>query len=349
MAMIRYRTLTDVCGSSSASVSSTTQSLVIPRDTYIRAINIEQYEAVNASSTPTVNQDNPMSHITNVRLVAGGNDTLVSTPMAQLVYYTQYEAGGGCVRQKQGTGTGASTLRAFARIDFSLIPKAKLGDLTACLPAHLLSSLSLFATYGADSTLATNTSTTASFLRVTLEEVIMTPEEQRALYGNNLEKLLKCYYIANEKTIDATYTESSFNWDMPTGGIVQKMLITAINNSVRSDSIVSSFKITKEGPTAYDIYQSEWYSNQEMDTFEYGLDSYLATYNGEAAGTPGRIVGVNMIDFSASTISVVGGNVVGGLDCRGLKSGDVKYRHTNGSPTSTAKMVFLTKEIKQFR
>lgn len=346
---IVQRTLPDVLGSASASVASLTKTLDIPRDRWIRRMILKQHiQYDTGASAPSLNEDNPFSNVPNLRLVAGmpggTKDTLIDSSLASLARMNTFDYGHELPKAKTTTSTSQSnqTVDSEVVLDFAQVPRNK-WDMSALIPARYLSSLQLSATFGADSTLGTNTTTDFSYLTVTLEEVIFDSGEEQKLFGSKFEKLMKVYHAEQEKTIDATYSNYQFKWDLPVSDILQKMLITSYDNSIRAETICSAWKVRREAGGGTDLYQTDWLEGQYLDVLENGTE-FAERESGANVGYKG----VSVYDPSVSQYANINGAIVGGLDLRGAKSGDYAFRANTGSPTATSKFKFLTRSVAPF-
>ena len=350
MPAIRYRTLSTaalpVYDATGVATVPTTETR-IPRDTFIRSILITVDGCVSISNTPAPSDMSPMALISGIRLVANGNNTLVNTPAAQMFYLNAYEYE--CELDRQNLPLGAANnqnINFAVALDFNLFPQVK-GDFSCLHPAHLDSSLNLYLDWNTFLLgLGTNVLLGWFTAHITLEEVILNDTEVSQYYGGKLEKLLEVRYSTLRKVVDAAYANYNFEIDMPTGNILQKTLIQEVNNSLRADW-VTAFKITKESPAPFDVQQFDWRESKVQDMRDYHI-SVLET-NDESTAETQPFIGTTIFDPQQGWFANVLGYPVPGIDLRGMKSGDLKYRHVNVAPTGTSWVFMLQKEANTYR
>ncbi|AIF85428.1 hypothetical protein NTE_03400 [Candidatus Nitrososphaera evergladensis SR1] len=312
----------------------------LPQDKWLKKIWIILKGQVDTSGASTLNEDNPMSLIKNVRLVVNGK--AVRTVDFPMLYYLNIFDYHGVVPTRFKTPTTALTnqlFKAVACIDFATNPQAPNGDFSAIdamLPAQDLSSLSLEVDTGAASDLGTNLTFDNASLYTVLEQVSMDKATEENLYGKNREKLWFILQSMAEKKIDGAYTNYQFSQDLPVGNVLRRSLIKAVDNGIRSDSIVSGFRTRVPVAFMEDVWN--WESAQEDDRVGLRL---------------GKLTGTNEIETSSGTaiIPSIRGLVLndyadlGFINATSLKKGSVVWEANTGSPTGTSKVVMLHEEL----
>jgi len=297
-----------------------TRSISIPRDRFIQKIELRLTITGTTAATVSAHEDNPMSLVRGIRLVANGNDVKLAASMTDLHYVDQYEYGTAPERFIQtatGLPAGSDLGRAAVVADVGSIEPKNPFDISSLLPAHTFSSLELFVDWGTSADLGTGYTVADARITVTLREADLTPEELR-----EVEPMLKLYETFIEKTIDAAYPYYGFIVDLPTGNQLFRTVLTAVRAGIRSDTQITAFKVTQESPVKAELLTDGWYESQARDKLQYGIETVVR--------------GICIIDYEKE---------IGGLDLRGLKAGDVKFRASTIAPSGTTKARLLNLEI----
>lgn len=298
-------------------------SMALPRDRFHREYNLRFTGTLNnaGAGSAYIAVEEVLKALGQIRVVANGNDTQRSVNAYRKYVQQQYMRG---VRpyndasspydasNPQTWTVGAAGTKDFIidiPIDFALQPHNPF-DLGACLPAQIASSLNLAVDFGAPTT--ADITITSAQVETHLKEVFMSPRESDKLYGSDLGKLVKLYETEiGPKTIDAAYSELGFNMDITTGAIIQNLgIFTEAGSSpyAASNDRVTKFQMKQESPAIIDLDTASWNQAQETDKLEHQvelIESGFVLYDAEIRA--------------------------GGLDTRGLKTGDLKFKGNTAS------------------
>ncbi len=313
----------------------------IPQDRWIKKIGLileGQYDT--GASAPVLNADNPMSIIGDVSVEVAGKAARVVN-FAKLHYLNIFDYFGKVPTRYRTVTTASQSdqkFAAFAAFDFCTkpsFPNNHPSTIDALLPAHKVSSVNLKVNTNAVTDLASNTTLDSCTLYPYLELITMEKEVEEKLFGKDLENLLFIAQSQTEKTLTAA---SGFKYevDLPTGNILRRTMIEAIDNGARSNTIISDF-MTKI--PALDIEDEwSWTAAQEDDRLGLGLGNQTGLGEIEVSTTTDLIrtlKGIVMNDYED----------LGMLDLRGLSKGAAKFKANVGTPTGTSKVVMLHEEL----
>lgn len=308
--------------------ANATKKIKIPRNRFIRALQLRlEAKAVNGATGPTLHEDNPMSLVKRIRLIANGNDVIFDAPMALRWYESKYIFQAEPERvQTSTTASATSTAIAEVTVDFAT-DDANEQDISALLPAHAMTDLELEVDWGTNTDLATANAPTITaadtFIKVSVVEADLTDADIAALtelFGEarTMRKIVRTI----EHSVSSTNDNFTFSKNLTVGGLVQRHLIEVIDNSVRNDTLVSRYRFRQSSPVQADLEDRLFPQSQARDKRKYHLESVVK--------------GITILDWQEK----------GYLDLTELKEGDVKYEHNNGSVTGTAKVVLVQTEFQ---
>ena len=287
---ISTRTLSDTIDLTSVG----DQKIQIPRDRYIRQIIID-YEA-NIDTGASATKTGIETLMSNLDLVVAGNDHVKDITPINCRYMNQLDFGTKPRTTPITNSMSGVDVNGTIILDFATAHRNPF-DISALLPAHLLSSLNLYGTVvAATAAFGTGGVVNSGKAYVHLKEVHMSKAEERAAYGSKLEKLLK--YYESEITLACT-AKSNYEWieDLTVGSILKKL-------GIITDKI-NYYRIKQASPIELIIAEAKWSASLAEDKIMYGVED-LPT---------------NLTVYDAEYKS-------GGLDLRGLKQGDVQLQAT---------------------
>lgn len=340
---IERRTLNDASHTFdvNANLSESGNKIDIPMDRWIKTIYLVLKAQWDSSAASVLNEDNPMSLLKNVALVVNGK-SVRDVDFALLHYKNVFDHYGRVPSRQRSVAGGAlndQQLIAVAKFDFCTepsFPNAHQNALDALLPAHELSSLHVRVDTGAVADLGTNETLDSATLYPILEEVTMDDGTERALFGSNREKLLFIQESMSEKTIGGAAQNYQFEIDLPTGNILRRSLIKAVDNGVRDDAIVTDFRTVVKTLGIED--QWGWEAAQIDDRIGLGIGNKTDLGELEASTSAGIVhtyKGIVNNDYRD----------LGYLNLRGARSGTAKWQANVGSPTPVSKVVMLHEEL----
>ena len=300
-------------------------SMALPRDRFVRELNLRFTGTLtngHATEARNVSVEEVLKALGQIRVVANGNDTLRSVNAYRKYVQQQYMRG---VRPYNdasspydssnpqtwavAAASGTKTFIVDVPIDFALQPHNPF-DLSACLPAQNASSLNLAVDFSAPTT--ADITISSAEVETHMKEVFMGAREADKLYGSDLGKLVKMYETEiGPKTIDAAYSELGFAVDITTGAVIQNLgIFTEAGSSpyAASNDRVTKFQMKQESPVIIDLDTATWNQAQETDKLEHQvelIESGFVLYDAEIRA--------------------------GGLDTRGLKTGDIKLKANTAS------------------
>lgn len=318
------------------------RKIEIPQDRWLKGIGLVlemQYDT--GAAAPVLQEDNPMDIIKNVAIVLNGK-RVRDIPFSLLHYKNIFDYYGVVPsRQKTTTTVSQNNLKAIAvaKFDFCTepsFPNAHPQALDALVPAHELNSCAIAVDIGAVSDIASNTTLDSCTLYPWIEEVSMEDSDVEKLYGKNREGLKFIMESVSEKQITGAQNNYQFKMDLPTGNILRRTMIKAVDNGVRSDTIVSAFRTKVSAKGIED--QWNWRAAQEDDRIGLGL---------------GHLVNMSEIEASSGSaiVQTIKGLVMndykdlGYLDLVGLKNGTAKLEFNVRAPTGTSKIVAVHEEF----
>lgn len=324
-----------------SNLSKSGLKIELPQDRWIKKIGLMlegQYDT--GGSTPVLAIDNPLGVIGDVTVeVAGKAARQVSFPLLHYLNVFDYY-GVVPTRVKTSTSISQSNLKFAGYAEFNFCTEPSFANthpstIDALLPAHKVSSVNLKVNTNAVTDIASNTTLDSCTLTPYLEVITMDKATEEELYGKDLEKLLYIVQSQTEKTLTAA-TGFKYEVDLPTGNILRRSLIEAIDNSVRSNAIITDF-MTKV--PLLEIEDSwSWTAAQEDDRMGLGIGRLTGMGELEATSTSAivrTLTGLVMNDYRD----------LGHLDLRGLAKGSAKFKANVGSPTGTSKVKMVHEEL----
>ncbi len=340
---IERRTLNDAAHKFdiAANLSKSGNKIDIPMDRWIKTIWLILRAQYDASAASTLNEDNPMSLLKNVAVVVNGK-AVRDVDFAMLHYKNIFDHYGRVPPRQKSTAAGVVTnkqLVAVAKFDFCTepsFPNSHQNALDALLPAHELSSLNIRVDTGALTDLGTNETLDNATIYPVLEEVTMDKDTEGKLFGSDRQNLLFIQESMAEKINAGATSNYQFETDLPTGNILRRTLIKAIDNGARSDAIVTDFRTVVKSLGIED--QWGWDAAQIDDRVGLGIGRLTGMSELEASSESGlvyTIKGLVMNDFRD----------LGYLNLRGTRSGTAKWQANVGAPTGTSKIVQLHEEL----
>ncbi|MGI0049684.1 MAG: hypothetical protein ACREAW_09095, partial [Nitrososphaera sp.] len=155
------------------------------------------------------------------------------------------------------------------------------------------------------------------------------------LFGKNRERLTVIQESMSEKAITQA-SNYQYEIDLPTGNILRRTLMKAVDSGVRSDSIITDFRTVVKTLGIED--QWNWEAAQIDDRIGLGLGNKTDMGEIEASDVTTivhTIKGLVMNDYRD----------LGYLNLRGARAGTAKLQANTGSPTGTSKLVTLHEEL----
>jgi hypothetical protein len=314
---------------------NTEQKMEIPRDAYIRRIFMRLYMQVNSGSAVSLNEDNPMSLIKTVRLEDGYGFQYLNCKFAYLHYLNCFDSEE--VQPRKKTPSTASQTNqsayAFAVFDTRVNPQDP-NDISALIPAEELSSLNLFVNWGAEADLDSGSGFNINWakLQVVIEEVLLTQQEKASLFGSRLERLLKPKISEDVKTIDASYSDLKFQYNLPMGAWLKRSALITILNGVRSNALISKYQIKQEKPEGIELATYTWDIAQMINKHEYNLADPIESDQITLAGFV-------LEDYKDIT------KILTGLATHGLDLGSITIRANTSTPTGTTQLRVINHEF----
>ena len=301
--------------------ASTTKKMALPRNRFIQAVYLYVKITGDTAGTIVVDEEKAAALIKRVRIETGGMDNPLDLKGVDLWRFNKYN---------QGVVPRNSLISTVSQTDVTLGEyQAKMAfalsqnplEATHLLPAHMLSSLDLVVDWNAAADLGTGYTVDSVDAKVAVKEVDMTEEDLARLTKRG--GLRGIYLTDREKNVAATNSAFGFKLELPVGRMIARMLLTAIDNSVRNATLVTDYKVRREKPPKEDLWgPNPWDTGLVRDVYEQGLDE------GDLD------TGVSFLDFLT----------LGGLSGVGLKPGELELQATNGSPTATATVRVATQE-----
>ena len=354
--------------------TDTTVSIDLPRDKFIRRIELRQHGDFDVTTIGSVIPAAAPSLISKIRLIRDGSETLISADPAYLMVMDHVEHGGSVNSKIPHTEDSQTSQTWYSNLslDFMVNPMNKnevfLYDegtgqvFTVMLPAMDYSSLKLEIDVDASlSTTAlaglfddapTTIANATALLDVTLEEVFM-EQGDPVITRDNVYELRT---IQNEKTLAAS--QDALPYEVTTGVLMRRMALfqydasgygTPKRPNQEDDGLelVSRFKLKQTSPISWTMRDEHFGSMQAQDFLEYNVHTMESMFVETAAGTGDDIVlpddrdvgifkGFTVMDFDDSR------NLVGALDLTGMKSGDIKlYMKTTAEASTSDKLYVL--------
>lgn len=281
----------------------------LPRDRWIRAIMLHTQIVESQSGTPVTT--GILNWHSAIRVVASGNDTLKNVNGYRLWSVNKYEHGTQLPFDTIGSLDTGLTKNAYFELHFALNPKNPF-DVSALLPAHLLSTLDLFIDFGALTLMGSTFTLTSGTVEVTVTECYTTADEEAKIKSG----LVKLYETENTYSSIPSAIASDYSQyiDLQTGVKILKLGIFTQTSSAYSDGVIGKYEIRQMSPVNTQLDHSEWYASKSEDKIFYGLTTNVATGYYEGLET-----GFTIYDPLFKQ---------GVLDTTGMKQGDIRLRMT---------------------
>ena len=355
--------------------TDTTVSIDLPRDKFIRRIELRQHGDIGLNNGASAAVPSPTpSVISKIRLIRDGSETLISADPSYLMVMDHVEHGGAPNSKIPHTEYNQTSQTWYSNLslDFMIDPMNKnevfLYDqttgkvFTVMLPAMDYSSLKLeididsalsaTAAAGLYDTVPTGLAGFTALLDITLEEVFM-EQGDPVITRDNVFELRT---IQNEKTLAAS--QDAHPYEVTTGVLMRRMALfqydaDGVGNPKRPNQeddgleLIDRFKLKQTSPISWTMRDEHFGAMQAQDMLEYNVDTMEKFYVGIEATSKFGIVlpddrdmgvfrGFTVMDFDD------GRNLVGALDLTGMKSGDIKlFLKTTAEATTSDKLYVL--------
>lgn len=309
--------------------ASTTQSLQLPRDRWIRQIMLRTRFTHTYGTSIVAGTHNFHKIHTQIRVVASGNDQLKAVEGYRLWTMNKYLHGCATMYDEPINSDSGTTKDVYFLLHFALNP-ANPFDYSALLPAHLLSSLDLYVTFGSVTTYLGGAGTsTTGVTYVTVTEAYIDRQEEDMLFGQNKEKLFKMYETEQVYAISAACADYSQYIDVPVGSRIKKLGIFTETSSAYSDAVIAKYRVRQMSPIDMELFHSEWLSSKQEDKLYYQLQEGKWT---TVVGQDCTETGFTMYDPEFKS---------GFLDTRGMKLGDLKFQMNTTPATGNIYLYFI--------
>ena len=355
--------------------SGKTVSVTIPRDKFIRRIELRQHGDIDLKTGSANAVPSPApSLISKIRLIRDGSETLISADPSYLMVMDYVEHGGTPNSKIPHSVSNVDSQSWYSNLslDFMVNPsnpnEVFLYDqgtgkvFTVMLPAMDYSSLKLeidvdtitaTSLAGLYDTVPSNYDDGTALLDITLEEVFMEKGDP-VITRNDVFELRT---IQNEKTL--AESQDALPYEVTTGVLMRRIALFQYDDSLTARPaqeknmdgthglLVERIKLKQTSPISWTMIDEHFEALQAQDMREYNVDSMESIYMG-VSGTAnyylvlpedrevGIYKGFTVLDFDD------GRNLVGSLDLTGMKSGDIKmFMKTTAVATSSDKMYVL--------
>ena len=337
--------------------TNSTVSIDIPRDKFIRRIELRQHGDINLAAENMVAIPSPVpTLISKIRLIRDGSESIISANPAYLMVMDHVEHGGATNSAIPSTESNLDSQKWYSNLslDFMVNPKnanevflydSATGQVfTVMLPAMDYSSLKLeidveagLAANAAGSIYEVVPTTVLGFtaeLDITLEEVFM-EQGDPVITRDNVFELRT---IQNEKTLVAS--QDALPYEVTTGVLMRRMALFQYdasgvacplrpNSEIDAGELVERFKLMQTSPISWTMRDEHFGAMQAQDIREYNVRTMEHRSLGFEAVTQDGLIfeddrdvgilrGFTVMDFDD------GRNLVGSLDLTGMKSGDIK-------------------------
>lgn len=339
--------------------SDKTVSIDLPRDKFIRRIELRQHGNLNLANEVMIGVPSPVpSAIKKIRLIRDGSEVLISADPSYLMAMDYVEHGGAPTSYIPSQHLNEASQKWYSNLslDFMVNPanpnEVFLYDegtgqvFTVMLPAMDYSSLKL--EIDVDTITATDFSAlydvvptteaglTAS-LDITLEEVFMEKGDP-VITRDNVYELRT---VQNELGLLASADAQPY--EVTTGVLMRRMAlfqddvsVTALNPSrplseVDGSELISRFKLKQTSPISWTMRDEHFGSMQAQDIREYNVGTMERRRDGQINSAADTLTTLEKLDGDVGIMrgfTVMdfddGRNLVGSLDLTGMKSGDIK-------------------------
>ncbi len=290
-------------------------SIVLPRDALITAIDLsaDPYRDDVTTATITVVQD-AVDKVISALSIAGGptyfslNSTLCF--LKALANLNKVVYGGGVVHEDIATAVAndVDSYQAW-RLQFGALSDYNPLDITAGIPAALLTSLNLNATFGANNLIAT---TAANGTIDTNTDIYAMVYGVQGLPGEYLQKIPKVNFYHDHITTVTANTD--FRLPAGKGNWLKRMTIlnlavNASNNEPRNDSNITSLDLSlRKGATSKVFDTIRWRIFKNMAS-AWGGRGPENDRDGSVAVMGSALDGVAVVDFRKLTGNPFGMNL----------------------------------------
>lgn len=285
------------------------------------------------------NEDNPMSLIPTVVLMANDTTPIRSLSFTSLYLKNWYDYGLPNDRIVVDAATDTS-FKAVGVMDFRADVKDEL-DLSMIFPAHKFGSLKL------QFQVAPTTSFTDAIVAygtVTISITLICTK------NNPTQDKWDIHYVHEHPvTISAIHPQYEPRDIEAMGFVIRRLFMITRDNSLRSDALLTNLKI-RDNVKEYEPYVSTYLKTKDRDILDYRLIVQQA-WDGAAmipiydplAGfstIPGTIKGIAVIDFDRNV------NMTAWYPTQGYTKGNLQLQYINIAPTGVATLTYILEYLR---
>lgn len=335
--------------------SDKTVSINIPRDKFIRRIELLQHGDLNLANEVMIGVPSPTpSLIKKIRLIRDGSETIIAADPSYLMAMDYVEHGGAPNNKIPATLINTTSQQWYSNLslDFMINPmnenevflydQATGKVFTVMLPAMDYSSLKLeidvdtvtaTSMAGLYDVVPTTQAGGTALLDITIEEVFM-EQGDPVITRDNVFELRT---IQNELALLAS--QDAQPYEVTTGVLMRRMALFQVDSTtslnpkrptqgIDDGELIERFKLKQTSPISWTLRDELFRSMQAQDMREYNVDTMEkeivtthtvgATILAPMTTDVGIMRGFTVMDFDD------GRNLVGSLDLTGMKSGDIK-------------------------
>ena len=335
--------------------SDKTVSINIPRDKFIRRIELLQHGDLNLANEVMIGVPSPTpSLIKKIRLIRDGSETIIAADPSYLMAMDYVEHGGAPNNKIPATLINTTNQQWYSNLslDFMINPmnenevflydQATGKVFTVMLPAMDYSSLKLeidvdtvtaTSMAGLYDVVPTTQAGGTALLDITIEEVFM-EQGDPVITRDNVFELRT---IQNELALLAS--QDAQPYEVTTGVLMRRMALFQVDSTtslnpkrptqgIDDGELIERFKLKQTSPISWTLRDELFRSMQAQDMREYNVDTMEkeivtthtvgATILAPMTTDVGIMRGFTVMDFDD------GRNLVGSLDLTGMKSGDIK-------------------------
>jgi hypothetical protein len=337
---LRQRTLEDRSVSFTADA---TERINLPLDRYISKIDLRMLlDDYDTGTGGSVAEDGILNIIDQVRLEVNADTPRNVDPTRH--WYKHPLTLGAQPEFKDVTATEDTGKSAqFVNPLFFRLNPHNPYDHRTPLPARYVDSADLVIEFNSASELGSDHTINSGELQLHLEELLLSRQEEAQLYGatgpdvlhaSEGSSLIQMREIEKTKTIDASHDPHLFKVDLPTGGVLRRSFLYAIDNGARDDAIVPKFELEQSTPRDVTYASRTWEHAQQRDKQQYQVDSPI---EGDR-----YLDGLVVLDYN-DYVPPNGGNP---FDLRGRRPSEVQWAAETNSPTGTSEIRLLTEQLK---
>lgn len=308
-----------------------TGTIDLPRDRFIQKIYGHLRIVGDTDASIAANEDNAARLVSSLRVVLNGDDTRISAPLIDLFHYSrQRSQNPGLVNSLIATVSQSGVV--LGECDFVISFTAEQDerknglDLSALLPAHEASSLSIEVTFAGDDALgaAGDYTVTGGEIEISIKEFALTPAEVAQVIQPGRYWV---YYLTGfTQNIAAASVNFDNQLDPPVGKVIRRIMLTSIRAGVRIDGALAGgvglfeYEVVDSRRGDIPIVRQSWGGSTLQDRMEYGIDPPT---------------GVTIIDFVE----------LGNLDTRGYAKGQVNIKFNNAAPSGVTQLRVLNEQL----